>query len=192
MPGRTRTQHPLGPPAGEAVPVCGAGRGPGGLHVPVAPGPGRVVPYPTVPGKGGRMLRAGYRAALPRRPPGCAPLSGGSGEGGLKRTPLDALHRSRGGRMVPFAGWSLPLHYGQGHLQSHLHTRRRCSLFDVSHMLQVDGAGWGCWGGGGHNGDGDGTRTASPPPPLAPSRLGCMVGTASGSWRAWWWGTSPS
>ncbi|KFQ30414.1 hypothetical protein N331_07464, partial [Merops nubicus] len=30
-----------------------------------------------------------------------------------------------------------PLHYGQGHLQSHLHTRRRCSLFDVSHMLQT-------------------------------------------------------
>ncbi|NXW93214.1 GCST protein, partial [Alopecoenas beccarii] len=39
--------------------------------------------------------------------------------------------------MVPFAGWSLPLHYGQGHLQSHLHTRRRCSLFDVSHMPQT-------------------------------------------------------
>ncbi|NXF87849.1 GCST protein, partial [Eubucco bourcierii] len=38
---------------------------------------------------------------------------------------------------VPFAGWSLPLHYEQGHLQSHLHTRRRCSLFDVSHMLQT-------------------------------------------------------
>ncbi|NXL35937.1 GCST protein, partial [Glaucidium brasilianum] len=39
--------------------------------------------------------------------------------------------------MVPFAGWSLPLHYGQGHLQSHLHTRRCCSLFDVSHMPQT-------------------------------------------------------
>ncbi|NXH44454.1 GCST protein, partial [Dicaeum eximium] len=37
----------------------------------------------------------------------------------------------------PFAGWTLPLHYGQGHLQSHLHTRRHCSLFDVSHMLQT-------------------------------------------------------
>ncbi|XP_054694202.1 LOW QUALITY PROTEIN: aminomethyltransferase, mitochondrial [Grus americana] len=94
-----------------------------------------------VPCQGGRMLRAGCRAALPRRPPGSAPLSGAGGAeagvGGLKRTPLDALHRSRGGRMVPFAGWSLPLHYGQGHLQSHLHTRRRCSLFDVSHMLQT-------------------------------------------------------
>ncbi|KAM6300858.1 aminomethyltransferase, mitochondrial [Aegotheles albertisi] len=87
------------------------------------------------------MLRAGCRAALPRRPPGRAPLSGAGGAEaageGLKRTPLDALHRARGGRMVPFAGWSLPLHYGQGHLQSHLHTRRHCSLFDVSHMLQT-------------------------------------------------------
>uniref|UniRef100_A0A8C3J820 Aminomethyltransferase n=1 Tax=Calidris pygmaea TaxID=425635 RepID=A0A8C3J820_9CHAR len=87
------------------------------------------------------MLRAGCRAAIHRRSPGSAPLcgKGGSGEkeGTLKRTPLDALHRSRGGRMVAFAGWSLPLHYGQGHLQSHLHTRRHCSLFDVSHMLQT-------------------------------------------------------
>ncbi|XP_064012498.1 aminomethyltransferase, mitochondrial isoform X1 [Pogoniulus pusillus] len=92
------------------------------------------------------MLQAGCRAALPRRLLGSAPVSaagrqrpGGAeaGDGGLKRTPLDALHRSRGGRMVPFAGWSLPLLYEQGHLQSHLHTRRRCSLFDVSHMLQT-------------------------------------------------------
>ncbi|XP_074952611.1 aminomethyltransferase, mitochondrial isoform X2 [Phalacrocorax aristotelis] len=92
------------------------------------------------------MLRAGCRAALPRRPPGSVPLSGTGGqrpggseaeERGLKRTPLDALHRSHGGRMVPFAGWSLPLYYGQGHLQSHLHTRRCCSLFDVSHMPQT-------------------------------------------------------
>ncbi|KAM6343847.1 aminomethyltransferase, mitochondrial isoform 3-T3 [Alca torda] len=116
--------------------MCGAGRGPGGLHVPGSPGPG---PGLCRAGEGGRMLRAGCRAALPRRPSASAPLSGagGVGEGGeLKRTPLDALHRSRGGRMVAFAGWSLPLHYGQGHLQSHLHTRRHCSLFDVSHMLQ--------------------------------------------------------
>ncbi|NWI50024.1 GCST protein, partial [Calyptomena viridis] len=52
--------------------------------------------------------------------------------------------------MVPFAGWSLPLHYEQGHLQSHLHTRRHCSLFDVSHMLQVAGSGWGACGRGRH------------------------------------------
>eukprot|EP00076_Gallus_gallus_P025650 XP_015148304.1 aminomethyltransferase, mitochondrial isoform X1 [Gallus gallus] len=76
------------------------------------------------------MLRAGCRAALARRHLSSAPE-------GLKQTPLDALHRARGGRMVPFAGWSLPVQYGRGHLESHLHTRRHCSLFDVSHMLQT-------------------------------------------------------
>lgn len=141
--------------------MCGAGRGPDGLHVPGSPGPG---PGPRRAGEGGRMLRAGCRAALPRWPPASAPLSGagGVGEGGeAKRTPLDALHRSRGGRMVAFAGWSLPLHYGQGHLQSHLHTRRHCSLFDVSHMLQVAGAGWG----------GEGRGVAPTPPHPLPRHL---------------------
>ncbi|XP_025910780.1 aminomethyltransferase, mitochondrial [Apteryx rowi] len=38
--------------------------------------------------------------------------------------------------MVPFAGWSMPVQYEPGHLESHLHTRHHCSLFDVSHMLQ--------------------------------------------------------
>lgn len=85
--------------------------------------------------------------------------------------------------MVPFAGWSLPVQYGRGHLESHLHTRRHCSLFDVSHMLQVAGGGSGAAGGGGPR------CTASP---RAPSRRGCTGGTASASWRAWWWGTSPS
>lgn len=39
--------------------------------------------------------------------------------------------------MVAFAGWSLPVQYRDSHVDSHLHTRRHCSLFDVSHMLQV-------------------------------------------------------
>lgn len=100
------------------------------------------------------MLRVGGRAALCRGRPGSAALSGagvgvGAEPGGLKRTPLDALHRSRGGRMVPFAGWSLPVQYGRGHLESHLHTRSHCSLFDVSHMLQVAGGGGGRQRGGG-------------------------------------------
>uniref|UniRef100_K7GF70 Aminomethyltransferase, mitochondrial n=1 Tax=Pelodiscus sinensis TaxID=13735 RepID=K7GF70_PELSI len=56
---------------------------------------------------------------------------------GLKQTPLHAFHQQQGGRMVNFAGWSMPLQYGPGHLESHLHTRRHCSLFDVSHMLQT-------------------------------------------------------
>ena len=55
----------------------------------------------------------------------------------LKRTPLDALHRARGGRMVPFAGYELPVQYAAGVLKEHLHTRAAASLFDVSHMGQI-------------------------------------------------------
>lgn len=62
----------------------------------------------------------------------------------LKRTPLDALHRKLGARMVPFAGYEMPLQYRQGIIAEHLHTRARASLFDVSHMgqaiLRGDGA----------------------------------------------------
>ncbi len=54
----------------------------------------------------------------------------------LRTTPLDALHRSLGARMMEFAGYSLPVHYGPGVLAEHLHTRASASLFDVSHMGQ--------------------------------------------------------
>ncbi|KAM6170350.1 aminomethyltransferase, mitochondrial [Rhynchocyon petersi] len=55
----------------------------------------------------------------------------------LRRTPLYDLHLAHGGKMVAFSGWSLPLQYRDSHIASHLHTRRHCSLFDVSHMLQT-------------------------------------------------------
>lgn len=55
----------------------------------------------------------------------------------LRRTPLYDFHLAHGGKMVAFAGWSLPVQYRDSHVVSHLHTRQHCSLFDVSHMLQV-------------------------------------------------------
>ena len=55
----------------------------------------------------------------------------------LKRTPLHALHLSLGGRMVPFAGYEMPVQYAAGVLREHLHTRTKAGLFDVSHMGQV-------------------------------------------------------
>lgn len=58
----------------------------------------------------------------------------------LHRTPLYDFHLAHGGKMVAFAGWSLPVQYRDSHVNSHLHTRQHCSLFDVSHMLQVS---WG-------------------------------------------------
>jgi aminomethyltransferase len=55
----------------------------------------------------------------------------------LKRTPLHALHIARGGKMVPFAGYDMPVQYAAGVLREHLHTRKLAGLFDVSHMGQI-------------------------------------------------------
>ena len=58
-------------------------------------------------------------------------------ENTLKRTPLYALHAARGGKMVPFAGYEMPVQYATGVLREHLHTRGSAGLFDVSHMGQI-------------------------------------------------------
>src|ERR1700736_526261 len=55
----------------------------------------------------------------------------------LKRTPLHALHVARGGKMVPFAGYDMPVQFATGVLKEHLHTRSNAGLFDVSHMGQI-------------------------------------------------------
>ena len=55
----------------------------------------------------------------------------------LRRTPLHGLHVDLGARMVPFAGYEMPLHFPPGILQEHQHTRAAAGLFDVSHMGQI-------------------------------------------------------
>lgn len=55
----------------------------------------------------------------------------------LLRTPLDAAHRAVGARMVPFAGYDMPVQYPTGVLAEHLWTREHAGLFDVSHMGQA-------------------------------------------------------
>src|SRR5471030_3280456 len=55
----------------------------------------------------------------------------------LCRTPLYALHLELGGKMVPFAGYEMPVQYPAGILKEHLHTREKAGLFDVSHMGQA-------------------------------------------------------
>jgi aminomethyltransferase len=64
-------------------------------------------------------------------------------EPALNRTPLHQLHLSLGAKLVPFAGYAMPVQYGTGILAEHLHTRAQAGLFDVSHMgqLRLDGAG---------------------------------------------------
>ena len=55
----------------------------------------------------------------------------------LNRTPLFDLHIELGAKMVPFAGYELPVQYPLGVMEEHLHTRSAAGLFDVSHMGQV-------------------------------------------------------
>jgi glycine cleavage system T protein (aminomethyltransferase) len=55
----------------------------------------------------------------------------------LKKTPLNALHRSLGAKMVEFAGYDMPVQFPLGVLKEHLHTREKAGLFDVSHMGQA-------------------------------------------------------
>ncbi|SDI63432.1 glycine cleavage system aminomethyltransferase GcvT [Lutimaribacter saemankumensis] len=55
----------------------------------------------------------------------------------LKRLALHDLHTELGGRMVPFAGYEMPVQYPAGVMAEHTHTREKAGLFDVSHMGQV-------------------------------------------------------
>lgn len=56
----------------------------------------------------------------------------------LQTVPLDTLHHSLNGKMVPFAGYNMPVQYSEGILQEHLHTRSAAGLFDVSHMGAIE------------------------------------------------------
>ena len=61
----------------------------------------------------------------------------------LKRTPLYDFHIANGARMVPFAGWDMPVQYSAGIKAEHLATRNGAGLFDVSHMAQIEISGAG-------------------------------------------------
>jgi aminomethyltransferase len=61
----------------------------------------------------------------------------------LLETPLGGLHRALGGRMVPFAGYAMPVQYAPGIMAEHLHCRAAAALFDVSHMGQAELVGAG-------------------------------------------------
>ncbi|WP_146389504.1 glycine cleavage system aminomethyltransferase GcvT [Allorhodopirellula solitaria] len=66
-----------------------------------------------------------------------------SAPNGLSQTPLDQWHRDAGAKMVPFAGYEMPIQYGDGIVAEHQACRNRAALFDVSHMgrLRFDGDG---------------------------------------------------
>ena len=58
----------------------------------------------------------------------------------LRKTPLHARHRASNARMVPFAGWDMPVEYS-GITNEHLAVRTRAGVFDVSHMGEIEIAG---------------------------------------------------
>jgi aminomethyltransferase len=62
-----------------------------------------------------------------------------------KQTPLNAIHRAAGARMVDFGGWDMPVHYGS-QIDEHHAVRRDAGMFDVSHMRVVDLQGGGARG----------------------------------------------
>ena len=54
-----------------------------------------------------------------------------------RKTPLYDLHVAEGGKIVPFAGYLLPVQYGTGVIQEHMAVRQKAGLFDVSHMGEI-------------------------------------------------------
>lgn len=64
-------------------------------------------------------------------------MSAAASDGSLKRTPLFDLHVELGAKMVPFAGYEMPVQYPLGVLKEHLWSREKAGLFDVSHMGQA-------------------------------------------------------
>ena len=61
----------------------------------------------------------------------------------LKRTPVHGEHEKLGAKLVPFAGWAMPVHYPAGILEEHRAVRTTAGLFDVSHMGELDLRGAG-------------------------------------------------
>ena len=64
-------------------------------------------------------------------------MSDQQGDTPLKRTPLYDFHNKLDAKMVPFAGYEMPVQYPLGVLKEHLHVRAKAGLFDVSHMGQA-------------------------------------------------------
>ncbi len=101
-------------------------------------------PQPSPQGRGGAVSEdkpyfIGISSEVQKE--GLPPFAWTDVEGDLKRTALYEVHKSSGGRMVPFAGWEMPVQY-TGIFEEHLVTRHAAGLFDVSHMgvYEVRGA----------------------------------------------------
>src|SRR6266576_3560638 len=77
------------------------------------------------------------QAPIPLAPDHSEAAASGAPTPAPLRTPLHALHVERGARMVPFAGYEMPVQYADGIIAEHNHVRTEAGLFDVSHMGQA-------------------------------------------------------
>ena len=68
-------------------------------------------------------------------------MAAASADTALKRTPLYDRHVAAGAKLVPFAGWEMPVQYGGGVKAEHLATRATAGVFDVSHMGEIATSG---------------------------------------------------
>jgi aminomethyltransferase len=68
-------------------------------------------------------------------------VAAASADTALKRTPLHDRHVAAGAKLVPFAGWEMPVQYGDGVKAEHLATRATAGVFDVSHMGEIATSG---------------------------------------------------
>src|SRR5687768_1290119 len=97
---------------------------------------GRIVPSSGVAASGGTESPRLY-VRRPRRP---LSMTDSAANAALRKTPLHARHVSSNARMVPYAGWEMPVEYS-GITAEHLAVRTRAGLFDVSHMGEIEIAG---------------------------------------------------
>ncbi len=70
-------------------------------------------------------------------------MAGSAASQELRRTPFHARHTALGAKMIPFAGFEMPVHYPSGITAEHHAVRQRCGLFDVSHMGEFEVTGRG-------------------------------------------------
>src|SRR5687767_362713 len=99
------------------------------------------------PSAGGSAIQAGMRPANPSYspfppPPTRIPMAHDL-HATLRRTPLHGVHAALGAKLVPFAGFEMPVHYPTGITEEHRAVRTRCGLFDVSHMGEFEITGPG-------------------------------------------------
>src|ERR1051325_8231556 len=135
MDARVKPAHDEGGPAAKSLRFRDRG-GSSGLEVPA-----RVLMAEQSMSQAPDTAEANPAESAPLHPPEATAIAAADAPAPapapLLKTPLHALHVARGARMVPFAGYEMPLQYADGIIAEHHHVRAETGLFDASHMGQA-------------------------------------------------------